>query len=107
MKKIPQRSPSSKRIKVEEKSVEKRSLKRKMVKSSDSESNAEENVHNIVSTIRKKVGGKRIPLNVVDAPLGNASFIFEVSVQKWKLLYHRRISCEREQIKMSLSGKKL
>lgn len=61
MKKItPQRSHVSKRRKVEEKTAEKKSQKRKHVVSSDSEINTGKNVQNIVSTIRRKIRGKRI-----------------------------------------------
>lgn len=104
-KKIPQRSPSNKRRKVEEKLVEKRSLKRKMVKLSDSDSNVENNVLNVVSTIRKKVCGKIITLNVVDDPLDNVSFHSEASVQKSKFVYHRKNSCERKLRKNVLEWK--
>lgn len=56
--KTPQRMPVSKKIKVEEKSDEKKSLKRKFVQSSNFETDDKEDVHNIVFTIRRKVCGK-------------------------------------------------
>lgn len=52
-KKTLQRTPVSKKRKVEEKPIENNSLKRKLVQSSDSETDAEANVQDIVSTIRR------------------------------------------------------
>ncbi|CAI8592904.1 unnamed protein product [Vicia faba] len=93
-KKTSQRSHVSKIRKVEEKSIVKKYLKRNLVQSSDYETKVESNVQDIVSTIRRKVGGKRILVNVIAAPLDNVSFHSESSVQKWKFVYQRRISYE-------------
>lgn len=49
-----------------------------------------------MSTIRRKVGGKRIYLNVFVAPLDNIYFHSKTSVHKWKYVYQRRIAYERE-----------
>lgn len=54
-KKITQRSPGSKRRKVEAKSVEKRSFKRKLVKSSDYESDAKANFSSIGPLLGKRL----------------------------------------------------
>lgn len=67
----PQRSSMSKRRKVEEKSLEKNSININLEQSSDFETNVEENFQYIMSTIKRKFYGKRIPLNVVAAPLDN------------------------------------
>lgn len=54
-KKTLQRTPVSKKRKVEEKPIENNSLKRKLVHSSDSETDAEADVQDIVSTIRRNI----------------------------------------------------
>lgn len=82
-KKTPQWTHVSKNRKVKEKVIEKKSLKRKLIQSSDSEINVEEDVQEIVA-------------NVVATPLDNVSFHYETSVQKCKYVYQRRIACERE-----------
>ncbi|XP_058776078.1 uncharacterized protein LOC131650382 [Vicia villosa] len=89
-------TPVNKKRKVQEKITEKKSLKRKLAQSSDSETYAKEDVHDIASTIRRKVGGKRILMSVVVAPVDNRLFHCEINVQKWKYVFLRRISYERE-----------
>ncbi|XP_050878663.1 uncharacterized protein LOC127082469 [Lathyrus oleraceus] len=82
--KTPKGKSVIKRRKVESKVIEKKSLKIKLVQSSDSETNDEEDVQDIVSIIRRKVSGKRIVVNVPAAPMDNVSFHSETSVQKCK-----------------------
>lgn len=65
--KTPMTSPVSKRRRIEEKNEEKKSLKRKRVQSSDSK-NVEDDVQDIVPTIRRKVDGKRVLMNILVAP---------------------------------------
>lgn len=60
-------SPVSKRRRIKEKNEEKKSLKRKRVQSSDSK-NVEDDVQDIVPTIRRKVDGKRVLVNIPVAP---------------------------------------
>ncbi|KAK2357389.1 hypothetical protein QL285_094660 [Trifolium repens] len=55
-----------------------------------------DDVPNIVSTGKKKVGGKIIPQNVPDVPMDNISFHFIESAQKWKFVANRRLALERE-----------
>ncbi|KAK2436585.1 hypothetical protein QL285_021571 [Trifolium repens] len=55
-----------------------------------------DDVPNIVSTGKKKIGGKIIPQNVPDVPMDNVSFHFIESAQKWKFVANRRIALERE-----------
>ncbi|KAK2409967.1 hypothetical protein QL285_045362 [Trifolium repens] len=55
-----------------------------------------DDVPNIVSTGKKKVGGKIIPQNVPDVPMDNISFHFIESARKWKFVANRRIALERE-----------
>lgn len=57
-------------------------VNRNLVQTSEFETDDEANVYDIVSTIKRNVGGKRTPVNVVVAPLDNVSFHFETSVQK-------------------------
>jgi hypothetical protein len=63
---------------------------------SDSETDDEANVLDIVATEKKKLVGKRIPANIPPAPMDNISFHSEASVQKWKNVYQRRVAHERE-----------
>lgn len=72
----------TKRRKVESKVVEKKSLEIKLRQSSDSETGVEQDVHDILSTIRRKVCGKRIHVNVPTAPMDNVSLHYEISVHK-------------------------
>lgn len=95
-KKTPQEKHVNKKIKAKEKTAENKSLKRKHVQSNDSEIDVEEDVWDIVPTIRIKIGGKIITLNVPTAPLDNVSFHSESSLQKWKYVFQRRIARERE-----------
>ncbi|XP_057447863.1 uncharacterized protein LOC130739555 [Lotus japonicus] len=55
-----------------------------------------ENVPDISTTVRKRVNGKRVPLNVADVPLDNVSFHSAENAQRWKFVSHRRIARERE-----------
>jgi hypothetical protein len=75
---------------------QKKILKRKEAPTSDSDYDVEEDVPNIISTTKKKVGGKFIPKNVADAPMDNVSFHSVESVQRWKYVFHRRLALERE-----------
>ncbi|KAK2445198.1 hypothetical protein QL285_016158 [Trifolium repens] len=55
-----------------------------------------DDVSNIVSTGKKKIGGKIIPQNVPDVPMDNISFHFIESAHKWKFVANRRLALERE-----------
>lgn len=72
------------------------SKKRKYVSESDSEPDVEQDLSDISTTSRKRVKGKRVPLNVPFAPMDNVSFHSAEFAQKWKFVFHRRISRERE-----------
>lgn len=61
----------SKRRKFEEKSAEEKSLRIQLIQPSDSETHVAANLQDIVSTIRRKDSGKRIPLKVFAAPFDN------------------------------------
>lgn len=74
---------------------------------SDYETNEEEYVLDMMHTLRRKVGGKRVPVNIPYAPMDNVSFHFETSVQKWKYVFQRRIACERELSKEAFDCKEI
>ncbi|MCI37577.1 envelope-like protein, partial [Trifolium medium] len=44
---------------------------------------------------RKTMKGKEVPLNVPSAPLDNISFHYETGASKWKFIFYRRLSLER------------
>lgn len=67
-------------------------LPQKMDEQVSLEIDAEENVHEI----RRTVGGKKIHLNIVVAPLDNVLFHSKTSVQKWKYIFPRRIFYGKE-----------
>lgn len=71
-------------------SLKKKSLKIKYVPTSDSEPDVEDDVLDIVSSSRRKVGWKRISLNVPSAPLDIVSFHSKASVWKWKYVFQRK-----------------
>lgn len=73
----------------------------------DVEEDVEDNQDNIMVLLLKKnrkfIGGKKIPTNFSVSPLENVSFQSEESVMKWKYVYHRRITPERELSKEALT----
>lgn len=69
--------------------------------------NAEEDVQDIVHIVRRKVGGKRILVNVSSAHRDNISFHYETSVQKWTHVFQRRIVGEKELGKEALDCKEI
>ncbi|KAK2449275.1 hypothetical protein QL285_008484 [Trifolium repens] len=64
-------------------------------------------VPNIVSTDKKKIGGKFIPQNVPDVPMVNISFHFIESAQKWKFVANRRLALEMELSAEALEQKEI
>ncbi|WJX32974.1 hypothetical protein P8452_21234 [Trifolium repens] len=62
---------------------------------------------NIVSTGKKKIGGKFIPQNVPDVPMDNISFHFIESAQKWKFVANRSLALERELSAEALEQKEI
>ncbi|KAK2417090.1 hypothetical protein QL285_039429 [Trifolium repens] len=66
-----------------------------------------DDVPNIVSTGKKKIGGKIIPQNVPDVPMDNISFHFIESAQKWKFVANRRLALERELSDEALEQKEI
>lgn len=97
-KKTPQEKHVNKKRKVEEKTAEKKSLKRKLVQTSEYEKNDEEYVLEIVPIVRRKIKGKRILVSVSSTPMDNVSFHSESNVQKWKYVFQIRIAQEKREL---------
>lgn len=74
----------------------KRSLKMKEVTSSDSEYDVGQDIQDIVPSIKKIAAGKKVPANVHEAPIDNISFHCVANVEKWKYVYQRKLTLERE-----------
>lgn len=62
----------------------------KLVQISEFETNAEAKVQDIVFTLRIKVGGKRVYVDVTYSHMDNVSFHPETNFQKWKYALQRR-----------------
>ncbi|XP_057447913.1 uncharacterized protein LOC130739593 [Lotus japonicus] len=77
-----------KKEKKEEKIAVSNGRKRKHVSETDSEPDVEPDVPDISTTAKKRVKGKRIPLNVPDAPMDNVSFHSAEFSQRWKFGIH-------------------
>ncbi|KAI5385329.1 hypothetical protein KIW84_072070 [Lathyrus oleraceus] len=67
-----------------QKTTEKKSQKRIIGSSNDSKTYVEDNILEIVTTSRRKIGGKKVPLNVIDSSLDNLSFHSVANIQKSK-----------------------
>lgn len=76
--------------------VEKKYLKRKLVRTSDSEIDVEVDVLDITLSSRRKIGGKRVIVNIPSIPLDNVSFHSEESVKNWKYVCQRIVASKRE-----------
>lgn len=79
-----------------ERDIDRRLGKRKVIMTSDSENYAQVDVQDIMTSSRKKAGGKKNLGNVPAAPLENVSFHSESSAERWKYVVQRRISYEIE-----------
>ncbi|XP_057452353.1 uncharacterized protein LOC130744180 [Lotus japonicus] len=86
----------TKKDKKDEKIAASTGKKRKHVAETDSEPDVKPDVPEITTTAKKRIKGKRIPLNVPEAPIDNVSFHFASSAQSWKFVVHRRLAIERE-----------
>ena len=73
-----------------------RSKKRKVVSSSDSKYDDEEDVLNITPSVSKKSVGKKTQHNVDSVPIDKVSFHYPENAQRWKLIFHKRLALERE-----------
>ncbi|XP_057452268.1 uncharacterized protein LOC130744091 [Lotus japonicus] len=80
--------------------------KRKHVATTDSEPEVEPDVPDISTLAKKRIKGKKIPLNVPEAPINNVSFHFASSAQSWKFVVQRLV-IERELHADALELKKI
>jgi hypothetical protein len=72
------------------------SRKRKVISSSESEDEVEEDVLNIISSCAKRSAGKKNVHTVENVPIDKVSFHLPEFAQRWKFIYHRRLAVERE-----------
>lgn len=79
--------------------------KRKEIYSSEYAYDVEYDVQDI--TLQKKVVVRKIPVNVPEAPLDSISFHSVDNMEKWKFVYQRRITLERELGKDALECKEV
>ncbi|XP_057418704.1 uncharacterized protein LOC130712904 [Lotus japonicus] len=91
-KKVSVPEKKTKKDKKDEKIAASTRRKRKHVAETDSELD----VPDITTTAKKRIKGKRIPLNVPEAPIDNVSFHFASSAQSWKFVVQRRLAIKRE-----------
>jgi hypothetical protein len=76
---------------------EKKSKKRKMVESSDSEyENVETDVPHIPVSAQKKSAGKKTLASGSAVPTDNISFHYPDYAHRWKYVFHKRLALERE-----------
>jgi len=73
-----------------------RSKKMKVVSSSYSEFNVEEDVQDIIPSTSKKSAGKKISQNVANVPIDKVSFHLPENAQRWIFIFRRRMALERE-----------
>jgi hypothetical protein len=71
------------------------SRKRKVVSSSESDYDVEENVLNIIPSNVKKSTGKKTVQIVENVPIDKVSIHLHEFAQRWKYIYHRRLAVER------------
>lgn len=72
--KSPRKTIVSKKRKIESSPAEKRSLKRKIMQTSESEIDDEVDVQDIVPSFRRNISVKRVSINVSSSPLDNVYF---------------------------------
>lgn len=70
-------------------------VNRNIIQTSECETDDEEDVLDIMHTIGRKDGGKRILMNVTSNHLDNLSFQSETSVKKQKYIFQRRNATKR------------
>jgi hypothetical protein len=72
------------------------SRKGKVVSSSESDHDVEEDVPNITTAGKMKSAGKKVAQTVEKVPIDNVSFHFPEFALRWKFIYHMRVAVERE-----------
>jgi hypothetical protein len=88
--------PKKSRSKVKVKTTGGTSRKRKVITSSESDYDVEEDVPNITTTGTRKSVGKKTVQTVENVPIDKVSFHLPEFAQRWKFIYHRRVAVERE-----------
>ena len=83
-------------IKVTVKNVAGSSRKRKVISSSESEYDVDEDVLNIVPSGVKKFAGKKGVQILENVPIDKVSFHLLEFAQRWKYIYNMRLTMERE-----------
>jgi len=78
------------------KSTTRKTRKRKVISSSESEFNVEEDVLNITPSNDKRTVGKKTMQTVASVPIDKVSFHLPKNALRWKFIYHRRLALERE-----------
>lgn len=82
--------------KVQVKSTVGRSRKRKIISSSESEYDVEEDDQDSIPTASKKSAGKKMSQHVSNVPIDKMSFHYPENAQRWKFIFHRRLALQRE-----------
>ena len=82
--------------KVKVKSTAGRSRKRKVISSTESEYDVKEDAQNIIPSTLKKSAGKKIVQIVKNVHIDKVSLHLPENAQRWKFIYHRRLTLERE-----------
>ncbi|XP_057418549.1 uncharacterized protein LOC130712747 [Lotus japonicus] len=94
------KNKEKKKAAVEDMTPQKKSVKRK--RRDADESDVEPDVSDIDMTAKKRMSGRRVPVNVPEAPLDNISFHFVESASRWKYVFQRSVALERELVPEAL-----
>lgn len=82
--------------KMKVKTTARRTRKRKVVSSSESDYDVEEDVPDIIPSTSRKSAGKKIVQIVANVPIDKVSFHLLEYAQRWRFIYHKRLELERE-----------
>ena len=82
--------------KVKVKTTAGKTRKRKVVSSSESNYDVEEDVPNIILSASRKSDGKKIVQTVENVPIDKVSFHLPENAQRWRFIFHRRLAVKRE-----------
>ena len=78
------------------KSTARKTRKRNVVSSDESEYDAREDVLNVISSSSKRSAGKKVVETVANVPIDKVSFHLPENAQIWKYIFHIRLALERE-----------
>ena len=82
--------------KVKVKATAGRTRKKKVVSYSESDYDVEEDVPNIILSTSRKSAGTKIVQTMANVPIDKVSFHLPENAQRWRFIYHRRMTLERE-----------